>query len=213
MYARIIVIDVRSSFLEDCAEVRAGYPFRGAIDEVPDGGIRVVQMKDVDPTGTVQWAATIRTDIASRKAPDWLEPGDILFVSRGNRFYAVCLDPPPFAAVCSPHFFHLKVRPAAGVLPRFLAWQLNQPPLQRKLQAAAEGSSQLSIRRPELEALPISVPSIDHQQRIVQLIDAARHERALLQALIRNREQHLEAIASGLSQTIGTAEHPAQHTP
>lgn len=193
--------------LSACADVKAGYPFRGAIDEVPDGGIGVVQMKDVDPAGAVRWNSVIKTDLAGRKNPDLLEQGDLLFVSRGNRFYAVCLDAPPLPAICSPHFFHLKIKPSASVVPQFLAWQLNQPPLQRKLQAAAEGSSQLSIRRPELEAMPICVPSLDDQRGILRIVDAARRERLLLQALIRNREQQLESIADSLSNATVTFNH------
>ena len=89
------------------------------------------------------------------------------------------------------------------MLPRFLAWQINQPPIQRKLRAAAEGTSQLSIRRAELEALPICVPSINEQQSIVDLVDLATRERRLFEELIRNRDLQLEAIAASLA----TAEH------
>ena len=206
-----MLIDVLFEDLASLAVVRAGYPFRGAISDVRGGTVGVVQMKDVAPTGGVDWSGVIKTDLAGRSTPDWLESDDILFVSRGNRFFAVCLDKPPLPAVCSPHFFHLRVRSAAQVLPRFLAWQINQPPLQRKLQAAAEGSSQLSIRRPELEALLISLPTFEDQERIVRLADTASRERSLLQALIRNREQHLEAIAVLLSQADGPTEQQAQN--
>ena len=211
MYKCDMSIDARSLIVSSLADVRAGYPFRGAIGDVRGGSVGVVQMKDVDPAGGVDWARVIKTDLAGRGTPNWLEPEDLLFVSRGNRFFAVCLDKPPLPAICSPHFFHLRVRSAAQVLPRFLAWQINQPPLQRKLQAAAEGSSQLSIRRAELEALPISLPTLEDQERIVRLAHTASRERSLLQALIRNREQHLEAIAVLLSQADGPTEQQAQN--
>lgn len=213
LYSCIMVIDVRFENLVGLTDLRAGFPFRGAISDVRGGSVGVVQMKDVDPDGGVDWAHVIKTDLAGRGTPDWLESEDILFVSRGNRFFAVCLDAPPLPAVCSPHFFHLRVKSPAQVLPRFLAWQINQPPLQRKLQAAAEGSSQLSIRRPELEALTISLPTLEDQERIVRLAHTASRERSLLQALIRNREQHLQAIAVLLSQADGTSEQQAQKSP
>ena len=141
----------------------------------------------------------LRTELPGRKAPDWLQPGDVLFVSRGTRFYAVCVDEPPGPAVCSPHFFHLRVKPSSGMLPAFLAWQINQPPFQRQLWQAAEGSSQLSIRRPVLEALSIGVPGLPDQQRIVALAELARQERQVLHQLIRNREHQLEALAEKLA--------------
>lgn len=173
-------IDAIISSLGALAVVKSGYPFRGSIEEAADADALAVQMKDVDPEQGVSWSGVTRTSLAGRKQPDWLKAGDVLFVSKGARFYAVCIDEPPTQAVCSPHFFHLQVAPGASLLPAFLAWQINQPPFQRQLQQAAEGSSQLSIRRPVLESLSLSVPSLADQQRIVALADLARHERRAL---------------------------------
>lgn len=186
-----------------CAELRPGYPFRGPIDEVETGNALVAQMKDVDPLAGMLWVGALRTQIHGRKEPDWLEPGDILFVPRGNRFFAASLNAPPSPAVCGPHLFHLRVRPGAGLLPEFLSWQINQPPLQRLLHAAAEGSSQLSIRRGEIETLKIAIPPIDQQQRIVALARLAARERQLLQRLIQNREQELAALANAVAGAAG----------
>lgn len=191
--------------LAAAVRVRAGHPFRGSIEEVAGGDAFAVQMKDVDVDTGVNWPGVIRTSLAGRKQPDWLREGDVLFVSKGARFYAVCIDEPPSAAVCSPHFFLLQVMPRAELLPAFLAWQINQPPFQRQLQQAAEGSSQLSIRRPVLESLTLCVPSLADQQRIVALADLARQERHTLHQLIHNREQQLQALAEGLAHAAQAA--------
>lgn len=179
--------------------VRSGYPFRGSIDESADGEALAVQMKDVDSEHGVSWSGVARTSLAGRKQPDWLKAGDVLFVSKGARFYAVCIDEPPSPAVSSPHFFRLQVAPNVSLLPAFLAWQINQPPFQRQLQQAAEGSSQLSIRRPVLESLTLCVPSLANQQRIVALADLARQERHTLDQLIHNRKMQLQALAENLA--------------
>jgi hypothetical protein len=194
----VMLIDAKFSPVGDLTSLQGGYPFRSSIEESAEGGIMAVQMKDVDPDRGVNWSGVIRTSIAGRKQPYWLKAGDVLFVSKGARFYAVCIDEPPSAAVCSPHFYLLQVMPQAQLLPAFLAWQINQPPFQRQLQQAAEGSSQLSIRRPVLESLTLSVPSLADQQRIVALADLARQERHTLQQLIYNREQQLKTLAEGL---------------
>ena len=194
----IMHIDAIYVDLAAAVRVRAGYPFRGSIEEVAGGEVLAVQMKDVDVDAGVRWPGVVRTSLAGRKEPDWLKVGDVLFVSKGARFYAVCIDDPPAQAVCSPHFFHLQVEPQMDLVPAFLAWQINQPPFQRQLQQAAEGSSQLSIRRPVLESLTLCVPSLSDQQRIVALADLARQERYSLQQLIHNREQQLQALAEGL---------------
>lgn len=184
----------------EIASLQAGYPFRGAIEEAHDGDVLAVQMKDVDPDSGVDWSGAIRTSLGGRKHPDWLLAGDVLFVAKGARFYAVCIDVPPAQAVCGPAFFHLRVKSPASVDPAFLAWQINQPPFQRQLQQAAEGSGQLSIRRPVLEALMLSIPAMQRQRDIVALADLAHRERRALQQLIRNRELQLHALAKDLDQ-------------
>lgn len=199
------MIDATIFTIAELLHLQSGYPFRGSIEESGDGDALAVQMKDVDPEHGVNWSGVTRTMLAGRKQPDWLKAGDVLFVSKGARFYAVCIDEPPSAAVCSPHFFLLQVLPRAALLPAFLAWQINQPPFQRQLQQAAEGSSQLSIRRPVLESLTLSVPSLADQQRIVALADLARQERHALHQLIHNREQQLQALAEGLAHAAHAA--------
>lgn len=194
-----MVIDAKYFLLKDVIDVRSGYPFRGSIEESVEGNAMAVQMKDVDSECGVNWTGVMRTSLVGRKRPDWLKAGDVLFVSKGVRFYAVCINEPPSPAVCSPHFFHLQVAPYVPLLPAFLAWQINQPPFQRQLQQAAEGSSQLSIRRPVLESLTLVVPSLADQHRIVALSELARQERRALHQLIYNREQQLQALAEDLA--------------
>ena len=192
-------IDAVTKPLGVLAELRVGYPFRGAIEPVARGAVAVVQMKDVAPSGVLDWSRVVRTELTGRKAPDWLQAGDVLLVARGSRFYAVVLDEIVKDAVCGPHLCHVRLKRNSTVLPRFLAWQINQPPIQRLLRQAAEGSSQLSIRRAELEALPICVPPKAAQERIVRLADAARQERMLLEKLIENRERMLGSLAIALA--------------
>jgi hypothetical protein len=192
-------IDANLFLIRDLVSLQGGYPFRGSIEESAEGEIMAVQMKDVDPDQGVNWSGVTRTTLGGRKQPDWLKAGDVLFVSKGARFYAVCIDEPPSAAVCSPHFFLLRVMPRAALLPSFLAWQINQAPFQRQLQQAAEGSSQLSIRRPVLESLLLCVPPLADQQRIVALAALARQERRILHQLMHNREQELQALAESLA--------------
>jgi hypothetical protein len=187
--------------LGEVATIKAGYPFRGAVENIQGAPVRAVQMKDMDPLEGIDWSGVIHTRLSGRREADWLLRDDLLFVSRGTRFYATCLDAPPPHAVCGPHLFHLRVKAPSELIPAFLAWQINQPPFQRALRRAAEGSSQLSLRRPVLEALPVGIPSAADQQRIVQLARLALRERHLQDQLIRNRERLFESIAESLAGT------------
>jgi hypothetical protein len=193
------VIDALTTSIAAVAYVQAGHPFRGAIESDPDGEALALQMKDVDPEFGIDWAGAVRTQLGGRKVPAWLQPGDLIFVGKGASFYAVLVDQPPMPSVCGPAFFHLRVHPGAAVEPAFLAWQMNQPPFQRVLAQNAEGSGQLSIRRPLLEGLSLAMPPLDQQRLIVALDAAARAERVALRQLIQNREQQLHALAEALS--------------
>ncbi len=197
------MIDADISSLADLATVRTGYPFRGPIAEVHTDGVLVAQMKDVDPSAGLKWETVVRTELTGRKEPDWLQAGDILFVPRGQRFFASSIGPPPGLAVCGPHLVLLRLRPGARVTSDFLAWQINQPPVQKQLRIAAEGTNQLSVRISEIEGLRLALPPIEQQLRIVGLADAAARERGLLTQLIANREQQLAAIAANLAKAAG----------
>ncbi|MGQ0509973.1 MAG: restriction endonuclease subunit S [Betaproteobacteria bacterium] len=199
------MIDAKKVRIGAIAEVRAGYPFRGAIDPASDGQVTVVQIKDLAPDGSVTWARAIRTELPGRRQPYWLETGDLLLVARGKRYSATALDGVPSSTVCGPHLYQLRPKSRGTVLPAFLAWQINQAPLQTALRAAAEGSNQLSVRRPVIEALPIAVPPLPEQRRIIDLARAAARERVVLDGLIRNRERQLNALAHALANVAGTS--------
>jgi len=192
------MIDAIIKMLGEVSEVRLGYPFRGSVPEVPDGPVAVVQMRDLTPEGVLDWASVRRTALEAKKEPEWLRPGDILFASRGPSNYAGHLADVPLKAVCSPHLYVLTAKNPARVLPEFIAWQINRAASQRYLRQSAEGSDQLSVRRTILEELLLTIPSIEHQHRLLALDHAARRERAVLEALIKNRERQIESLAAAL---------------
>ncbi|WP_252177177.1 restriction endonuclease subunit S [Endozoicomonas sp. 4G] len=162
----------------------------------------VIQIRNLLPdTGGINWPALAHTELTGRKKPDWLTEGDILFVMRGQNNIAVCLHNTPEQTVCSPHFFHLRVKKTDQLLPEFLAWQINQQPCQRYLQKGREGSVQSSVRRGVLEAMEISVPPMALQKKVMAMVEAAHQERQVLKRMIDNRERQLNQIANNILNT------------
>lgn len=185
--------------LSGIAAIAAGHPFRGRIDPTEGAKTVVVQMRDTTPDG-VNWASCVRTDVSGRRAPDWLQSGDILFPARGNVSHAVLIDERigSLQAVAAPHFFLLRIK-SPDVLPAYLAWWLNQEPVQRHLEQNAQSSTLVrNIARPVLEATPIVVPPLPQQQEIAGLAFAMQREEALLQRL-RQANQH---IMTGLARDL-----------
>ena len=183
--------------LAEVADIAAGHPLRSGVDEFPAGDTGVIQMRNVDPEAGVDWASVSRIELPPARRIEFLTAGELIFSTRGARTYAVALEAAPFPAVCSPHFFVLRVR-GAELDPRFLAWQINQAPAQEYLQREATGSHILNIRREVVERLEIVIPSRARQAAIVALADDAAREKRLLSALIENRQQQMNALAAGL---------------
>ena len=184
--------------LTDLSRTKLGYPFRGSIEEDPAGEVAVVQIKNVDTEIGVDWENLTRTRLTGRREPDLLRKGDIIFIAQGNRNIAACVDRVDVDAVCSPHFFLVRLKQRVRILPEFLAWQINQIPAQRYLSASATGSHITCIRRQELENLPVSVPDIKTQEKIVAFHKAAVLEKRSLLSLIETRDLQMRALAKTL---------------
>lgn len=184
-----------ASLLSAQVRVSAGFPFRGAVDALAPGGVAVVQMRNVEED-SIDWPSLVRITLPTKRAPDLLAEGDVIFTTRGRRNFALALEDVTGPAVCSPHFFVLQSREPDRLLPAFLAWQINQKPAQEYFQQAATGSHILNITRAAIESLPIAIPPMEVQRAVLELAEAARRERDLVNALIDNRQRQLDAVAA-----------------
>jgi restriction endonuclease S subunit len=184
----------------------SGHPFRGKIPEKPGSGIYAVQMKDVSPEDGICWDSVIETELSGKKQPNWLASGDVLFVARGSYNYAVLIEEANKQAICAPHFYILRIT-TPSLIPAFLVWQLNQRPLQKYFDSAAEGSLTKSIRRSILEQTEITVPPLETQNKILGLHKAILQEKKLYTELIKNADKLMHTLASDLmaGKTLQTA--------
>ncbi len=195
---RMKVVDANCSvFLARIATISAGYPFRGKVDELPDGEVAVIQMRNADPVNGIDWPNLSRVALPRVSAKAFLAEGDVILSTRGGRNIAYYMEGRQEQVVCSPHFFVIRTKRQA-ILPEFLAWQLNQKPAQDHFAAGATGSYILNLKREVVEQLPIVVPPLAEQQRIVELDAAAKAERATLTRLIEIRTAEMAAIAKRL---------------
>lgn len=189
--------------LSELVIIQAGYPFRGAIQSIPTGSVKAVQAKDISELGVLCCDDLILTELSGKREADWLKQGDILFIAKGARHVASFVDRDLERTTCAPSLFLLHIKPQLLDLvdPLFITWQLNQMPLQQYFQRSAEGSMQISIRKPVLAAAPIALPDLQTQRTIAKLYHASLKENALLYKLINNRQQQLNAIAAELMQS------------
>lgn len=181
--------------LKNLAVLMAGHPLRGSIENVPDGDIAVVQMKDVNPEGRINLAQLYRVVLTGRKKPDYLREGDILFVGRGYRIFAVLVDKDLEHTVAGPHFFIIRVKTGKAIVrPDYLAWYLNHKQAQRYFSQHVAGTALPHINRSTLEDLPVALPPLDVQARIAKIHDCRLREKALLEKLIEKKKQFLDEL-------------------
>jgi len=180
--------------LSQIFEVRTGFPLREAAKYDAQGDALIVQMKDVNPLTGVDWKNPITIKTKGRNEPDWLREDDILFVGRGSRFFAVHVSAPPKPSVASPHFYVLRAGSRQKINPHFLVWLLNSKPAQKFYAEHIEGSALPYISRRTLAMLPVELPDVQAQERIVRAYKCWKKERHLLEELIEQKEALIDAL-------------------
>ena len=183
--------------LSSIASISAGHSFRGKVTEKQDSGIYAIQMKDISEEEGLNRKSVIETSLSSKREPDWLRAGDILFVGRGYCIFATVYDGAFKHAVASPHFFVIRIQ-SDQAIPEFVAWQLNQLPAQRYFDREAEGSVAKSIKRSTLERASLSLPSLKEQETILNLHKNLHEQKLIYRELIKSADKTMKNIALNL---------------
>ncbi|MDP1771123.1 MAG: restriction endonuclease subunit S [Methylobacter sp.] len=192
--------------LKSLAILMAGHPLRGSIDHTPGGEVAVAQMKDVDPEGGISKDRFYRVNLTGRKNPDYLRQGDILFVGRGYRIFAVLVDEDLKQTVASPHFFILRIKPEKPIRPDYLVWYINHTRAQRYFSKYVAGTALPHINRQALEDLPVILPPLQIQDRIVNAHRCRLKEKVLLETLIEKKKLFLNELLDKTLEHYGTHE-------
>jgi len=171
--------------LADIAETQSGYTFRSKLKPEPEGDISVVQMKDISDTNRLELGEVFRTSLPSGKPKrHLLQPGDLLFRSRGRSYGAALVPERIGSAVLAAPL--LRIRPTK-VLPEYLYWFINTPGVQERLTALATGTSVQMITIDALKSLEVPVPSLARQRVIAHASALVEREQALMQDIAARR--------------------------
>ncbi len=204
----------------EIADVQIGYQHREPIGAASVGTHKLIQVKDVVErgdrfSGFFEPALGIWTGRLYRVTPKGnpdryrVRPGDVLFLARGSRNFAILIDPrsvQPFRdewenVIVASLFFILRPH-GERILPGYLAWSINQPLAQRQLDDMAHGSHMKLVPKKKFEEVEIPLPNTDIQGKIVGLNVLAERERRLMEA-IQARRAELVRVASLRAATQG----------
>lgn len=159
-------------------------------------------MKDIgmEPLETAQVLARIH---AQEVAPRYLlEPGDIVFRSRGNNNSCALVMPSlGLATVIAPMMF-IRIKNKSQVLPEYLHWWLNRPAIRRLIDERAQGGTIRMIPAASLADLPVDIPSLQTQTNIVNLWALAQLEGKLVQEIAKRNGTWLDAKLAQLAKQL-----------
>jgi hypothetical protein len=205
--------------LHDIADVQLGYQHREKISHAEHGSHRLIQGKDVvraeTMTGGTDQPASWRflTDNLDRVTPKGdaeryrLQPGDVLFVSRGTTNIAVPLNeqtvqpfPEDWNEIIPAYTFYILRPDRSRIVPEYLAWYINQPIAQAYLTQQSRGTLVKLLPKSIFEELEVPVPSLALQRQVMELEYLRAREEGLLQRLIAARQRLVQhACLSAIS--------------
>lgn len=171
--------------LAEVAEITPGYSIAGAIQHDPSGRYQLILPRHLDVGGRPfvfdEERHAQRMTLPDRADKYRVRPGDVLFVSRGDRNRAVAVRSCPENCVAPSSLY--VIRPRGSVAPEYLAWFLNQDPAQMAISQVRTGAGTPMVQRSALAELRIILPTVTQQRRIVDLASLLRREQDLLEHL------------------------------
>ncbi|MDF7805906.1 restriction endonuclease subunit S [Pontiellaceae bacterium B12219] len=189
--------------LKSIAEIRAGHPFRGKLNEDPDGTVPVLQMKDITESFFINPSAAATVNRNDIKPQYLLKAGDLIFRSRGRTNTCSILSTIEKPTVCAAPLFQIRVT-APDVMPEYICWFINQPEAQAWLDRHAKGTSVRMIGRDALEDLPITLPPLEKQREITAIAKLADREQRLMDQLRDKKKTLISGILARVASETAT---------
>jgi hypothetical protein len=178
--------------LKEIADVRTGYQFRREVQPDAEGNVRVIQIKDIEGDRRVRLddLVTIRME---RPDPYLTQAGDVLFLARGHRLFAVVVPGPVDDTIATGYFFVLRLR-TPQVDPRYLAWYLNGREFQEALRPYTRGTHMPLVSKTDFQELAVPVPPPIVQRRILELAELRDRECRLVAEIEERRSALVDAV-------------------
>ncbi|WP_417228433.1 restriction endonuclease subunit S [Amphritea sp.] len=184
--------------LKNLASVQMGHSFRSKLEPDPNGNVSVIQMKDLTEDNRLDAQELVQIDMQDLKEHHRVKFNDLAFRSRGQTNTAALIDHELSDVVIAAPLLRIRVE-SDSVMPAYLCWVINQPSSQAALQSKATGTAVRMIGKPAIEDLEVVVPSLDVQQKIIEIYQLSINEQKLMNALAKKKEVLIDAILMNLA--------------
>lgn len=196
--------------LNNIATIRNGHTFREKILDVADGGVHVLQIRDLRRQHTelnqtelqAESLPRIRWEENTKGSTKGLLSQDSVVLPARGEYYKASVFNGSAKVVASSQLLVLTLKDK-NVLPAFLCWTLNQPTAQHYLQNESKGTNISLLSIHSLGLMPIHIPPLATQRKIIALQQLWEHEQQLTRQLLNNRETMLQGMFQQLMAGIG----------
>jgi len=179
-------------------------------DQDPDGDVRLIQLADVGDGEYRDRSSRFMTKAATKRLNcSFLEAGDILVARMPDPLGRCCRfpgDSKPAVTVVDVCILRPNV---AFFDPEFLVIAINCPRFRRLVSAQATGTTRSRISRSNLGVLPIPLPPLAEQKRIVAKVDELMALCDQLEAQQQEREARHAVLARAALARFADAPTPA----
>lgn len=174
------------------SDLFSGFSFRTKVENDPKGDLHVIQMKDLENNYSSIKPDLIKVSSEKISSKFFLQKGDVLFIAKGSNNYALEYNLELKKAIAASAFFI--IRPdQTRVVPAYLAWYINQPPVQQYLKENMAGTYIPNINKGTIEGITVALPPIDIQRKIVTVDNLKKREKLLMSLIMEKRELGVSA--------------------
>lgn len=161
---------------------------------ISKGEVFYIQARDFDDNRQLVNNLTPVLSYEENFEKHFLQPGDILIVAKGASFLTAVFDGSYSPAVASTVFLVIRIINKQSVDPQFLSWYLNQSSTQSYLLSLSRGTSIPSINKKILMEIDISVPPIEKQKLIIELMQLQQKDKTLKRRIEELKEIQMNQI-------------------
>jgi restriction endonuclease S subunit len=151
------------------------------------GNTFAIQLKDLSKHYSEISDYPHRIKNAEVPQKQFLQKGDVLFISKGTNNFALVFDK-DYSAVAISVFFVLRIQNKI-VDPYYLAWYINQEKAQGYLHTGKEGTMITNINKATLENLEIEIPSAEKQKIINEINKLWKREMEISESIIAKKKK------------------------
>lgn len=175
--------------LSTIADITSGLSIPEAIRHVPGGRFQILSPRHIEggrPFVYDDKVHALRMDLderlAKRAESYRVYPGDVVFMSRGEKNRSAVIRSCPDLTIAPVAFFIIRAT-SNSVSPDYLAWYLNQVPAQAFIAQHRTGAGTPMVQRHSFGSLPVVLPPMTQQRQVARLGELMLHEQSIIEQL------------------------------